>query len=279
MKAPIQDSAHLLDAFATYWRDSAIHGDDVKHIRRKSQTHLVKRYSAKSPRFLRAATLATVFLLCLVALQLLTAFSVESMLSLPSGLSLPSLKAWYSTQQSSPFDTSICPSCNQTVETVGLYAASEDFGKVPLASREEVRNVHSSQAIKKRYLLHHIVLKSVLEKTWMSFESTTGIFNNYFSTPDKLLALSFEGLDLDKPTTYMYTRTGPGGKLHDVTNRVHHLSRHGDTLQHFQELVEIEGYFDGHPKSSRQIIWIVIEDDARIDSHVAAYLESTGQRE
>ncbi|KAK9899153.1 glycosyltransferase family 43 protein [Cystobasidium minutum MCA 4210] len=278
MKAPVQDSTHLLDAFQTYWRDSSIHGDDARHIRRKSTQLLVKRYSARSPAISRALTLLTVLLVILVALQIFTSDSKPALLYAPSAFSLLSLGSWLKPPQKSPFDSLICPSCNDTVkEVTGSFAVAEDFSKVPLATRDEVRSSRSSVASKKRYLLHHIVLQSVLERTWMNFESTTAMFSRYFTAPDNLLTLSLEGLELDKPTTYMYTRTGPGGKLHDIRNRVHHLSRHGETLQHFQELVETEGYFDGQPKASRQIIWIVIEDNAQIDPNVAAYLESTGQ--
>lgn len=275
----ISPSSQVLDAVATYWRDSSELGDDARHVRRKSQQQLVRRYHSSRHRVLRVSMIFTVLLGLLVVLQLFTAFSIESLVHIPA--SVLRLNAWKSSQEGL-FDTMLCPSCNQTSDASatqsGIYATAEDFSSVPLGSPEDVRHKRASIAAKKRYLLHHIVLMSIMEKTWMNPESTTGIFKNYFSRPDSLLTFSFDGLDLDKPTTYLYTRTGPGGKLHDINRRVHHLKRHGDTLVQFQELVKQEGYFDGEPQRSRQIIWVVIEDDATIDLRVAAYLESIGQR-
>lgn len=273
----VGSAAQLFDAVSTYWRDSSEQGDDSRHVRRKSQHLLVRRYKSHRPRVLRISMILTILLGLLVALQLFTAFSIESILHAPS--SILGLASWKYSQEDGIFSTSLCPSCNQTANATeaGTYATAQDFSRVPLPSRDEARSRYASLAGRKRYLLHHIVLMSIMDKTWMNAESTAEIFKNYFSRPDDLLSLSFDGLDLDKPTTYMYTRTGPGGKLHEITNRVHHLDRHGKTLVQFQDLITEKGYLDGQPKDSRQIIWIVIEDDATIDPRISEYLESLAQ--
>lgn len=273
----VDSSTHLLDAFATYWRDSAANGDDVRHIRRKSQQVFLNRLPSRQVRYLRLAIIAFIVFVLFVAIQL--SASLQAVVSSQSSLTLSTLRAWYSAKEDPAFTSSLCPSCENQTCTVGLYATSEDFEHVPLATRDGVRNPKATVAIKKRYLLHHLVLKAIFERTWMNDESTSAIFRNYFSAPDSLLSLSFEGLDLDKPTTYMYTRTGPGGKLHDIKKRVRNIRRQGETIQKFQDLVEHEGYFDGQPKSARQIIYIVIEDDSKIDESVKEYLDSMGQRE
>lgn len=270
-------ASQLFDAVNTYWRDSTEHGDDTRHIRRKSQQLLVRRTGLSKPRVFRISMAVTIVLGLLVAVQLFSTFSIGAVLNAPSHI----LWACKAPQVDPAYISSLCPSCNSTSNATetGIYATADDFSKVPLSSQAEIRSNYASLAAKKRYLLHHIVLKSIMDKTWMNAEATADLFKNYFTRPDDLISLSFEGLDLDKPTTYMYTRTGPGGKLHDITKRVHHLSRHGDTLQDFQTLVEEKGYLDGKPKDSRQVLWIVIEDEGIIDPRVSEYLESIGQRE
>lgn len=266
-----------MDAIATYWRNSTASGDDVRHIRRKSQQFFLNSLPFRQSRYLRLAILAILVVILLVAIHL--SASLQEVLSSQSSLTLSNLRAWYSTQEDPVFNSLVCPSCGNQTSTIGLYAISEDFEHVPLATRDGVRSLKATVAIKKRYLLHHLVLKAIFERTWMKDEATSAIFKNYFSVPDSLLSLSFDGLDLDKPTTYMYTRTGPGGKLHDIKKRVRNIRRQGETVQRFQDLVEREGYFDGQPKSARQLIYIVIEDDSQIDPSVKEYLESMGQRE
>lgn len=275
--APRSQSS-LADALVTYWQDSAGHDDDSRHIRRKSQLLLVRRASSVRPR-LGLSAVVTVVLLVLVALQLFTSFHLTEVLSLPSAFLSSKPTAWsISGSETLPPDI-LCPSCyNASVEETGSYATSPDFSSAQLLSRDQVRSTHTSLPTIKRYLLHHIVLQHLFDKSWMGMESTNEILLNYFTQPDHLLAYSFGDLHLDVPTTYMYTRTGPGGKLANVDRRIHSLSRHVDTLDGFQELVREKGYIDGTDASARQILWIVIEDAARIDMKVAEFLKESGHR-
>jgi hypothetical protein len=274
----LEGSRQVGDALIGYWRDSTTDGDDSRHVRRKSQYLLVRRMSSVRSR-LSVPALVMMILSGLVALQLFASIHLEEYLSVPLNLLGKSDEVWSLSPSAKVTPGLLCSDCQDVRQSSNAYALSEDFTSTPLRGRDDIRHPYTNAASIKRYLLHHIVLDAVLEKTWMNIESTNAMLVNYFSKPDNLLAYSFSGLKIDLPTTYMYTRTGPGGKLADITKRIRYLSRHSKTLADFQELVEQEGYIDGTPKSARQIIWVVIEDDAQIDPSVTHFLETSGQRE
>lgn len=117
-----------------------------------------------------------------------------------------------------------------------------------------------------------------MHKIWLSWETAGKLLVNYFTNPDSLLAYSFKGLRLDTPTLYMYTRTGPGGKLANVEKRIKYFSRHVDTVRAYDDLIAEKGFLDGALPQDRQLIWIVVEDNAQIDSELAAYLKNTSIR-
>lgn len=117
-----------------------------------------------------------------------------------------------------------------------------------------------------------------MHKIWLSWETAGKLLINYFTHPDTLLAYSFEGLRLDTPTLYMYTRTGPGGKLADTTKRIKYFSRHVDAVRGYEALIAEKGFLDAVPVHSRQLIWIVVEDNAQIDMQLAQYLKNTSIR-
>jgi hypothetical protein len=121
-------------------------------------------------------------------------------------------------------------------------------------------------------------MEPVMHKIWLSWETCGKLLVNYFTHPDSLLAYSVEGLRLDVPTLYMYTRSGPGGKLADPKLRIEYFSRHVDTVREFDELVAKRGYHDGVTATDRQLIWIVVEDNAQIEPQLAEYLKNTSIR-
>lgn len=121
-------------------------------------------------------------------------------------------------------------------------------------------------------------MEPVMHKIWLSWETAGKLLVNYFTHPDVLLAYSFKGLRLDTPTLYMYTRTGPGGKLADTTKRIKYFSRHVEAVRGYDELIAEKGFLDGVPPKNRQLLWVVVEDNAQIDLQLAEYLKNTSIR-
>lgn len=185
--------------------------------------------------------------------------------------------SWLPTSASSNLSPQMCPECNTTQP--GSYLASASFSKVDIPTRSEARRSKPESPSVARYLLHHIVIEPVMHKIWLSWETAGKLLVNYFTHPDSLLAYSFKGLQLDTPTLYMYTRTGPGGKLANVEKRIKYFSRHVEAVRAYDELIAEKGFLDGVSQRNRQLIWIVVEDNAQIDNELASYLKNTSIRE
>lgn len=184
--------------------------------------------------------------------------------------------AWFSGTSSLYDSPRICPDCNTSIP--GSYLASPSFSTVNIPTRNEVRRSKPNSPIVARYLLHHIVIEPVMHKIWLTWETAGKLLVNYFTHPDTLLAYNFNGLRQDTPTLYMYTRTGPGGKLADTTKRIKYFSRHVDAVRGYNELIAERGFLDETPTKDRQLIWIVVEDNAQIDLQLADYLKNTSIR-
>ena len=189
------------------------------------------------------------------------------------GLSLP--RSFSSTSKGSS-DQQLCPNCNSSVP--GSYLESLSFTRVALPTGVQVRRIESSSPSVARYLLHHIVIEPVMHKIWLKWETCGKLLTTYFTSPDLLLAYSFAGLELDAPTLFMYTRSGPGGKLADTAKRISYFSRHADAVKEYKELIEKEGYLDDLQPSHRQLIWIVVEDNAQINMQLTEYMRNTSIR-
>lgn len=172
----------------------------------------------------------------------------------------------------------LCPSCNASA-VPGQYAVMPDFSIVPVPSAFEARSNRATHASTARYLLHNIVLREVVDKVWLSDKTATALYTTYFTQPDALLSYNFRGLRLDVPTAYMYTRTGPGGKLTDVATRKRYFQRHIDSINEFGPLVKDKGYIDGAQHRDRQLLWIIVEDAAKLDPKLAAFLQESKLRE
>ena len=87
-------------------------------------------------------------------------------------------------------------------------------------------------------------------------------------------------LDLNKPTTYMFTKTVPTStqserNVKDNLERSAYMRRHVETIHKFQKKMETTWngkYEDGTSAQDRQIVWIIVEDNDTIDTGLAATL-------
>lgn len=174
----------------------------------------------------------------------------------------------------------LCPTCNCSRE--GAYANDPAFA-IPLPTIEnlrmqiEERGSFSTMGTL-RYLLHHIPLASSLQGLWLPGDVAAGLLKQQLTCPDAIISFNFTGLALDKPTQYIYTRTGPGGRLKTWTDREPYMRRHVETFRDFQEIVATEGYEDGVSMQSRQFLWIMVEDAASIDPGQEKLLRNSGLR-
>lgn len=176
----------------------------------------------------------------------------------------------------------LCPDCDCT--TPGAYANSPAF-YVPVPtlsklrtqiSRKEGTNWNSPGML--RYLLHKIQLHSVLEGLFLTDEAVAWLLTNQFTCPDMLISYNFTGLVMDRPTSYIYTRTGPGGKLSKWTDRAMYMERHVGVIHEYQDLVKKEGFLDGAKDSDRQLLWIVVEDESQMEPGMEELLRASGIR-
>ena len=168
----------------------------------------------------------------------------------------------------------ICPTCDCSVK--GSYSDSLEYTK-PLPSVKAARSLlHTSPRQVKRFLQHHIQLYSWTRPMHISDQVAAKLMQKWLACPDAMMALNFRGLDLNKPTLYAYTRTGSRGRLTADNRRLRYLQRHADTFRAFQELVQIESYYDGEHYSKRQYIWIIIEDATTVSAAIAELLEDSG---
>jgi hypothetical protein len=174
--------------------------------------------------------------------------------------------------------TLICPTCNAS--KLGDFASSPYFSSIPLLSREEARqalNDLESHSRIKRYLIHHIPLAATISKAWMWDKSQNLMLNSYLSSPDNLLAYNFDGLELDRPTSYIYTRTG--GKKLDLEKRLQYFGMHHETIHNFTQKVQDHDYFDGGRYEDRQLVYIVVRDESQLDPGIEEFFEGGSIRE
>lgn len=175
----------------------------------------------------------------------------------------------------------LCPACNCSQE--GAYVRDQSFA-VPVPTVEDLRSrieeTGSFGTVSTlRYLLHEIPLASALHGLWLTGNVSTGLLQQQFNCPDSIISYNFTQLALDKPTQYVYTRTGPSGRLKTWADRRQYMQRHVEMLRSFKESVDTEGYEGGVPSGDRQQLWIVVEDSATIEPGLEELLRNSGLRE
>jgi hypothetical protein len=172
----------------------------------------------------------------------------------------------------------LCRECRCDIP--GSYAASKAFS-LPVPTVEKLRSVITktrsfNEPALLRYLLHNILLRSTLDGTFLNDNAISELLTNHYTCPDALIAFNFEGLQLDRPTSYIYTRTGSGGKLADWKERERYMARQAITMSEFMDLVEKEGYADGTKADARQLLWLVVEDASQMEGRLELLLRKTG---
>lgn len=98
--------------------------------------------------------------------------------------------------------------------------------------------------------------------------------------PSSTVQWNLTGLDLNKPTSFMFTKTVPTSvsserNVHDNAERSGYMHRHVETIHKFHKKLQGEWkgkYEDGTLAQDRQILWIIVEDDHVIDPLLAATL-------
>lgn len=177
--------------------------------------------------------------------------------------------------------TQICAGCNHS--NPGGFVMSPSFSAIPLLDREAARSLfqHSRQqaggALLKRFLVQNIPLAATFSKAWMSSEQQNIMLNSYLTAPDQLLSYSFVGLQLDRPTAYLYTRTR-GGEPYSAA-QLAYFQAHHDTIKQHMVNVERDGYTDGSKADERQLLYIIVRDDSRLDSKVESFFKQRNIRE
>lgn len=198
---------------------------------------------------------------------------------------------WSSTREPSNLTEWICPECNCSIP--GFYSLSPRFS-TPLPSLSDIRGINRKNGIQttpplhkitkrtlKKYLISEIQHYMWLHPIFTPPTALSPLFQTFFTCPDQLLRLNFNGLQFDKPTIYMYTRTGDGGRLKANERRLRYFQRHIDTLREYnlleeQRLLDADTYKDS--EEQRQLIWIIVEDAEHLNEQVDALLNSTGLR-
>lgn len=177
----------------------------------------------------------------------------------------------------------LCPECDCLV--AGSYAASPSFA-VPVPKLEPLRDqilstrgaAFNTRSVL-RYLLHHIPLSSTLDGLFMKDSAISMLLTQQFTCPDALIAHNFTGLSLDKPTLWVYTRTGPAGRLRTWDKREPYMQRHVETIKQYNLLIEREGHLDGSKAQDKQLMWVLVEDDAGTEPGLETLLRESGIRE
>lgn len=158
----------------------------------------------------------------------------------------------------------ICPQCDET--------DMNGYARLGLASSIQGDTMNARLV---RHLERELLLKSWQEPVFMSNDSALGLYRNYLSRPDEMLSLSVNNLTIEKPTMYIYTRTGPSSKA-GQKGRYRGLADHGKSLWRHIRYTRERGFQDGTLASERQILWIVIEDNSRIDPQLTEVLQQSG---
>jgi hypothetical protein len=172
----------------------------------------------------------------------------------------------------------LCRECQCDVP--GSYAASKAFS-LPVPSIDELRSIITKKRTFNtpallRYLLRTLLLQTTLDGIFLSDNAISQLLANHFTCPDVLISYNFEGLELDKPTSYIFTRTGAGGKLPEWKDRGRYLGRQAKTINKFLDLVHYKGYADGAKADDRQLIWLVVEDDSKMEPQLELLLRDSG---
>lgn len=174
----------------------------------------------------------------------------------------------------------LCPTCD--CKTVGAFLADPAFAipVPPVAKlREQIRDTGSfSTRSSLRYLLHNIPLAASLRGVFLQETTVAKQLSQHYTCPDSLISFNFTGLALDKPTQYVYTRTGSGGRLKTWADRKPYMQRHVDMLHGHTDLVSVEGYEGGIPAEARQLVWIIVEDAVKIEPGLEKLLHASGIR-
>ena len=96
------------------------------------------------------------------------------------------------------------------------------------------------------------------------------------ASPKRTMAWDVAGLVPLKPTVFAFTKTAMvGGKLTPEMRRAY-FDRHVQTILRHRENVERQGYSDGAPASSRQVVWIIVEDNDRLDPNIVSLMRDSG---
>jgi uncharacterized membrane protein len=176
----------------------------------------------------------------------------------------------------------LCPDCDCT--SPGAYANSPAFF-TPIPALDTLRTQISKKSGTNwnspgmlRYLLHKIQLHSLLEGLFLTDEAVAWLLTNQFTCPDMLISYNFTGLVLDRPTSYIYTRTGPGGKLAKWADRAMYMERHVGVIHEYEDLVKKEGFLDGAKDDDRQLLWLVVEDESQMEPGMEELLRASGIR-
>lgn len=133
---------------------------------------------------------------------------------------------------------------------------------------------HSDLASLVRKAVLDIQCKHVYSTRNKAFVSLRDIIRN----PSSVMTWDLSRLDANKPTAYMFTKTAPVSKVAD--RRPGYMERHVKTIHAFNEKLQNSTedggweskYEDGTPADARQVLWIIVEDNGRIDDYVAATL-------
>ena len=184
----------------------------------------------------------------------------------------------------SPADLeSICPECNCSMP--GSFSLSPRFSSVALPTLQEARHPRAAKRTIKRYLSSETQQFLWLHPELLPETATSRLFTSWLTCPDNLISLNFQGLAHGKPTLYMYTRTGDGGRLKATERRLKYFLRHEETVKQYWDLVREGGYSDPVAVAQRlqpedrQLIWILIEDGDHINPTLDTQMRSSGIRE
>ena len=170
---------------------------------------------------------------------------------------------------------SVCKNC--TCRT-GSYLKSKDFS---VRSLESIKESVEGRPLTKadataigRTLYHRIILDNLLEPVFTPSDVVVKLFQGALSCPDKMFSYNLEGMNASTPTLYMFTRSGMGGRIGPIRGK--YFDRHAEAVHEYQSLVEEHGHRDGTPANQRQLIWLIIDDDNKLDDDLRERLQSSG---
>ena len=166
----------------------------------------------------------------------------------------------------------ICADCvcqdapTSAIEALAAGAAQPSLRREPITS-ESANGVGL-------YFFDKIVLDGLRHPAMLTEEIQQRAWATSLSCPDNTFAYNLIGLTPGLPTLYMYTRSGPGGRLAGI--RPKYFNRHVETIKDYQRAVQQRGHLDGTPADSRQLLWTVIEDSFTLNEDLLELLKSSG---